>query len=67
MWNNLTPEEKVPYSLKYEEYEKEYRKSLSEWEGEMVRQGKVNLVRLQSRPVHPDLNESKKITPPNHK
>ncbi|EFX83491.1 hypothetical protein DAPPUDRAFT_315773 [Daphnia pulex] len=58
VWNNLTPEEKAPYKFKYEKDEKEYRKKLAEWEEEMIRQGKANLVRSESQPI-PVLDESK--------
>lgn len=58
VWNNLTPEEKAPYKLKYEKEEKDYRKKLAEWEEEMIRQGKANLVRSESQPI-PVLDESK--------
>jgi hypothetical protein len=58
VWNSLTPEEKAPYKFKYEKDEKEYRKKLAEWEEEMIRQGKANLVRSESQPI-PVLDESK--------
>ena len=61
MWNKLTPEEKAPYKLKSEEDGKKYQRALVEWE--MVRQGKANLIRLQSQPAQPALDESKKRTP----
>ena len=63
MWNKLTPEEKAPYKLKSEEDGKKYQRALVEWEEEMVRQGKANLIRLQSQPAQPALDESKKRTP----
>lgn len=62
MWSNLTPEEKESYKFKSEEDSKKYQKALVEWEEEMVRQGKTNLVRLQSQPAQPALDESKKFT-----
>lgn len=50
-WKTLSPEEKTSYTLKYQEAYKIYEKKLSEWEEEMVRQGKESLIRAKSRPT----------------
>ncbi|XP_046445176.1 transcription factor A, mitochondrial-like [Daphnia pulex] len=60
-WKNLTPEEKAPYKLKFEVADQEYQKKLVEWEDEMVRQGKANLVRVRARPIL-GLDDSKKFS-----
>ncbi|KAI9551952.1 hypothetical protein GHT06_022289 [Daphnia sinensis] len=57
-WNNLTPEEKAPFKLRYQEAYKAYEKNLVEWEEEMVRQGKESLVRSRSRPAHGEPKKS---------
>lgn len=57
-WNNLTPEEKAPFTLRYQEAYKAYEKNLVDWEEDMVRQGKESLVRTRSRPANGEPKKS---------
>lgn len=48
-WKQLSDEKKAPYIAKYKEEFKNYALKISEWEAEMVRQGKESWIRVSSK------------------
>ncbi|XP_043244774.1 transcription factor A, mitochondrial-like isoform X3 [Amphibalanus amphitrite] len=50
-WANKPESERAPYVKRYTEAKEQYQKALVAWEGQMIKEGRADLVRAGSQPV----------------